>query len=131
VDFVRGVTTADGRQFVKPEERVAVFDNDGTLWSEYPMYFQFAFVLDRLKVLAPQHPEWKDNPLIAGVLEGDMKAVAAGGERGLLELATVTHAGMTSDEFPKDCGGLARKRQASEIQSSLHRSNFPADVGAS
>ena len=62
LDFVRGVTTAGGPHFVKPEERIAVFDNDGTLWSEQPFYFQFAFVLDRMKAMAPQHPEWKDNP---------------------------------------------------------------------
>jgi phosphoglycolate phosphatase-like HAD superfamily hydrolase len=99
VNFVHSVTVVGGPQFVKPEERIAVFDNDGTLWSEQPMYFQFAFALDRLKSLAPQHPEWKDNPLIAAVLAGDMKTVAAGGVRGILELATITHAGMTTDEF--------------------------------
>ena len=101
INFVRGVTTAGSAQFVKPEERVAVFDNDGTLWTEQPMYFQLAFVMDRLKTMAPQHPEWKDKPLYVAVLEGDMKGVAAGGLRGLLELATVTHAGMTTDEFSK------------------------------
>ncbi len=101
VNFVSGVTTAGGPQFVKPEERVAVFDNDGTLWSEQPMYFQLAFVFDRLKAMASQHPEWKDNPLIAGVLAGDRKALAAAGVRGILELATITHAGMTTDEFAK------------------------------
>jgi phosphoglycolate phosphatase-like HAD superfamily hydrolase len=101
VDFVRGVTAAGGPQFVKPEERIAVFDNDGTLWSEQPIYFQLAFVVDRLKAMAPQHPEWKDNPLVAAVLTGDMKAVAAGGVRGILELVTITHAGMTTDEFAK------------------------------
>jgi phosphoglycolate phosphatase-like HAD superfamily hydrolase len=99
IDFVRGVTTIGDVHFVKPEERVAVFDNDGTLWSEMPAYFQLAFVFDRVKALAPQHPEWKDKPLYAAVLQGDMKAVAAGGLRGLMELATVTHAGMTTDEF--------------------------------
>jgi phosphoglycolate phosphatase-like HAD superfamily hydrolase len=99
INFVRGVTAAGGAHFVKPEERIAVFDNDGTLWSEMPAYFQLAFVFDRLKALAPQHPEWKDKPLYAAVLQGDMKAVAAGGLRGLVELATVTHAGMTTDEF--------------------------------
>jgi hypothetical protein len=83
------VTTADGPQFVNPEERIAVFDNDGTLWSEQPFYFQFAFVLDRMKAMAPQHPEWKDNPLYAAVLARDMKAVAAGGVKGVLELATI------------------------------------------
>jgi phosphoserine phosphatase len=101
VDFVRGVTTADGAHFVKPEERIAVFDNDGTLWSEMPFYFQFAFALDRMRAMAPQHPEWKDNPFYAAVLAGDMKALAAGGLKGLLELATITHAGMTTDEFAK------------------------------
>jgi phosphoserine phosphatase len=101
LNFVRGVTTAGGPQFVKPEERIAVFDNDGTLWTEMPTYFQLAFVFDRVKALAPEHPEWKDKPLYAAVLEGDMKTVAAGGMRGLLELATVTHAGMTTDEFSK------------------------------
>jgi phosphoglycolate phosphatase-like HAD superfamily hydrolase len=101
LDFVRGVTTIGDPQFVKPEDRIAVFDNDGTLWSEMPWYFQFAFVLDRMNALAPQHPEWKDNPLYAAVLAGDMKTVAAGGERAVLELATITHAGMTTDEFSK------------------------------
>ena len=101
LDFVRGVTTAGSPHFVKPEDRIAVFDNDGTLWSEQPFYFQFAFVLDRMKAMAPQHPEWKDNPLYTAVLNNDMKTVAAGGLKGLLELATVTHAGMTTDEFAK------------------------------
>jgi phosphoglycolate phosphatase-like HAD superfamily hydrolase len=101
IEFARGVTTAGDARLVTPEERIAVFDNDGTLWSEQPMYFQLAFVLDRLKATAPQHPEWKDNPLVAGVLAGDMKAVAAGGVRGILELATITHSGMTTDEFAK------------------------------
>jgi phosphoglycolate phosphatase-like HAD superfamily hydrolase len=101
VNFVRGVTTAGNPRFVKPEERIAVFDNDGTLWSEMPFYFQFAFALDRMKAMAPQHPEWKDNPLYAAVLADDMKTVAAGGIKGLLELAAITHAGMTTDEFSK------------------------------
>jgi phosphoglycolate phosphatase-like HAD superfamily hydrolase len=101
INFVRGVTTAGDVHFVKPEERIAVFDNDGTLWTEMPAYFQLAFVFDRLRTLAPEHPEWKEKPLYAAVLQGDMKAVAAGGLRGLMELATVTHAGMTTDEFAK------------------------------
>ncbi len=101
LDFVRGVTTPGDPQFVAPEDRIAVFDNDGTLWSEQPSYFQFAFVLDRMKEMAPQHPEWKDNPLYAAVLAGDLKTVTAAGEKGLLELAMVTHAGMTTDEFSK------------------------------
>jgi phosphoglycolate phosphatase-like HAD superfamily hydrolase len=101
LDFVRRVTTAGEPHFVKPEERIAVFDNDGTLWSEQPLYFQVAFVFDRMKAMAPEHPEWKDNPLYTAVLAGDMKTVAAGGVKGLLELATITHAGMTTEEFAK------------------------------
>jgi phosphoserine phosphatase len=101
LDFVRGVTTSGGPSFVKPEERIAVFDNDGTLWSEQPIAFQLAFVFDRLKAMAPRHPEWKDNPLFMAVLTGDMKTVAAGGVKGILEMATVTHAGMTTEEFAK------------------------------
>jgi phosphoglycolate phosphatase-like HAD superfamily hydrolase len=99
INFVRNVTTTDEIHFVKPEERIAVFDNDGTLWTEMPTYFQLAFVFERLKALAPQHPEWKEKPLYNAVLQGDMKTVAAGGLRGLMELATVTHAGMSTDEF--------------------------------
>ena len=99
LDFVGGVTTAGGPHFVKPADRIAVFDNDGTLWSEQPFYFQVAFALDRVKAMAPQHPEWKDNPLYVAVLNNDLKTVAAGGLNALLELATITHAGMTTDEF--------------------------------
>jgi phosphoglycolate phosphatase-like HAD superfamily hydrolase len=104
LDFVYGVTTAGGPHFVKPEERIAVFDNDGTLWSEQPFYFQVAFAFDRIKAMAPEHPEWKDNPLYAAAIGGDMKTVAAGGVKGVLELAMVTHAGMTTDEFAKIAG---------------------------
>ena len=98
--FVTKVTTA-GSDFVPPEERIAVFDNDGTLWAEQPMYFQAFFVFDRIKALAPQHPEWKDKEPFASVLRGDMKAALAGGEHGLLEMVMATHAGMTTGEFEK------------------------------
>jgi phosphoglycolate phosphatase-like HAD superfamily hydrolase len=105
LEFVRGVTTAGGPDFVKPEERIAVFDNDGTLWSEQPFYFQLAFVFDRMKAMALEHPEWKDNPLYMAALAGDMKTVAAGGAKGLLEMATITHSGMTTEEFAKIAAG--------------------------
>jgi phosphoglycolate phosphatase-like HAD superfamily hydrolase len=95
------VTATGDPQFVKPEERIAVFDNDGTLWSEQPMLFQAAFVIDRFKATAPQHPEWKDNPIFAAAAAGDISAVAAGGERAIGELVMVTHAGMTTDEFSR------------------------------
>jgi phosphoglycolate phosphatase-like HAD superfamily hydrolase len=98
-DFVARVTTEGGPEFVPAPERIATFDNDGTLWSEQPIYFQGAFALDRVKALAPKHPEWKSKQPFKGVLEGDMKAVAAGGEKGLLEILAATHAGMTTEEF--------------------------------
>ncbi|MBK9088225.1 MAG: haloacid dehalogenase-like hydrolase [Holophagales bacterium] len=99
VGFVERVTKAGSPAFVPPAERIAVFDNDGTLWSEQPMYVQLAFALDRVKALAPEHPEWKTTEPFAAALAGDLKAVAASGEKGLLDLGTATHAGMTTDEF--------------------------------
>jgi phosphoserine phosphatase len=100
-DFVARVTTQGGSDFVSPAERIAVFDNDGTLWLEQPMYVQLAFALDRVKALASQHPEWKDKQPFKAVLDGDMRALAESGERGLTELMAVTHAGMTTEEFTK------------------------------
>src|SRR5688500_15220542 len=99
--FVARVTTQGRPDFVPPDQRIATFDNDGTLWIEQPMYVQLAFILDRVKALAPQHPEWKTTQPFQAVLEGDMRAMAAAGEKGLVELIAVTHAGMTSDEFSK------------------------------
>ena len=99
VTFVTQVTTPSGTDFVPAPERVAVFDNDGTLWAEQPMYFQLAFALDRVKALAPEHPEWKTQQPFKAVLEGDLKTVMAGGEHALLELVMATHAGNTTEEF--------------------------------
>ncbi|TCU14660.1 HAD family hydrolase [Rhizobium sullae] len=101
VAFVEKVTKEGSPEFVPELERIAVFDNDGTLWTEHPMYTQLAFALDRVKALAPQHPEWKDTQPFKAVLEGDMKTLAASGEKGLLELIMMTHAGLTSDDFQK------------------------------
>jgi hypothetical protein len=101
IDFVARVTAPGSPDYVEPDERIATFDNDGTLWVEQPMYTQLAFALDRVKALAPSHPEWKDKQPFKAVLEGDMKTLAESGERGLLELVLTTHAGMTSDEFSK------------------------------
>jgi phosphoglycolate phosphatase-like HAD superfamily hydrolase len=101
VQFVTETTKSGSSKFIPVEDRIAVFDNDGTLWSEQPAYFQLLFALDRVKALAPQHPEWKTTQPFKGVLEGDMKAVMASGEKGLLQLIAVTHAGMTTDEFNK------------------------------
>ena len=100
-DFVGLVTREGSPDFVAPADRIAVFDNDGTLWSEQPIYFQFAFALDRVKALAPQHPEWKTTQPFKAVLDGDLEALAASGEKGLGELVMATHTGMTTDAFAK------------------------------
>jgi phosphoserine phosphatase len=101
VEFVEKVSKEGSPDFVPEPERIAVFDNDGTLWTEQPMYVQLAFALDRVKAEAPNHPEWATTQPFQAVLEGDMKALAAAGEKGLLELIMATHAGMTTDEFQK------------------------------
>jgi phosphoserine phosphatase len=97
--FVSDVTDASGPDFVPPARRIAVFDNDGTLWVEQPMYTQLAFVLDRVRALAPAHPEWKIEQPFKAAIEGDMQALGEGGIAGLMQLLMATHAGMTSDEF--------------------------------
>lgn len=99
VDFVARVTKQGSPDFVPPAERIAVFDNDGTLWVEHPMYTQLAFALDRIRTLAPQHPEWKTTQPFKAVLDNDMAALAKGGEKALLELIVASHAGMTTAEF--------------------------------
>ena len=99
VEFVHRATTPGNPGFVPASERVATFDNDGTLWAEQPMYFQLFFVVDRVKELAPQHPEWKSQEPYASILKGDMKAMFAGGEKSILEVVTATHAGMSTTEF--------------------------------
>jgi len=99
-DFVARVTT-QGTDFVPPAERIAVFDNDGTLWCEQPEYFQAAFALNRVKAMASQHPEWKDQQPFKAFLSGDGKALAEQGDKGLLTLVTAAHSGMTTDEFAK------------------------------
>jgi phosphoserine phosphatase len=101
VDFVTRVTTEGGADFVPAPERIATFDNDGTLWAEQPLYFQLAFALDRVKTVAPQHPEWQTQEPFRSVLAGDMTGALAGGEEGLVKLVMATHAGMTADAFDK------------------------------
>ena len=99
MDFVARVTNAESADFVPAPERIATFDNDGTLWAEQPMYFQLFFALDRIKALAPQHPEWKTREPFASVLKGDVKSALAGGMKSVGDLIMATHAGMTTDEF--------------------------------
>jgi phosphoglycolate phosphatase-like HAD superfamily hydrolase len=101
VTFVDKVTREGSQDFVPVAERIATFDNDGTLWAEQPMYFQLIFALDRVKALAPQHPEWKDKEPFASLLKGDVRGALAGGERAMLEIVMTTHAGMTTEEFER------------------------------
>ena len=99
VAFVKATTEASSPKFVPPAERIATFDNDGTLWVEHPMYTQLVFALDRIKKLAPQHPEWKSQQPFQAVLENDTKTLAAAGEKGIAELVMASHAGMSTAEF--------------------------------
>ena len=99
VRFVEKVTKKGSPDFVPQPERIATFDNDGTLWAEQPMYFQLLFAIDRVKELAPQHPEWKTTEPFASLLKGDVKAALAGGEHAIVEIVMATHAGMTTAEF--------------------------------
>ena len=101
VAFVEQVTREGSPDFVPVAERVATFDNDGTLWAEQPIYFQFLFAIDRVNALAPQHPEWKTKEPFASLLKGDMKRALAGGEHAMLEIVMSTHAGMTTEAFEK------------------------------
>jgi len=100
IDFVAKVST-EGPDFVPPSERIATFDNDGTLWAEQPMYTQIFFALDRVQELAPQHPEWKTQEPFASLLKGDVKSALAGGMKSVVEIIMSTHAGMTAEEFEK------------------------------
>ena len=100
-DFLPRVTTPGGPDFVPVDRRIATFDNDGTLWSEQPMYFQIMFAMDRVKALTPQHPDWKKKQPFKAALDDDRKALAALGEKGFLQIMAATHTGMTSEEFAR------------------------------
>jgi phosphoserine phosphatase len=101
VAFVRAVTSPGSPNFVQPAERIAVFDNDGTLWAEQPVYVQFAFVLDRVRALAPEHSEWRTRQPFKGVLDGDLQGAMAGGTQAVVELVAATHTGLTTAEFAR------------------------------
>jgi phosphoglycolate phosphatase-like HAD superfamily hydrolase len=122
VTFVQQVTTPGSPQFVAPEARIATFDNDGTLWSEQPAYFQLLFALDRVRQLAPEHPEWKMQEPFASLLKGDMKTALAGGEKSLLDIVMATHAGMTTTEFEaivRDWIATARHPQTKRLYTDM------------
>jgi phosphoglycolate phosphatase-like HAD superfamily hydrolase len=99
VRFVRATTDTASPNYVRPEERIATFDNDGTLWAEQPYYFQFAFAIDQIKARAPRYPEWQDKEPFKSMLTGDAKAVLTGDQRALVQIVAATHFGMTTDEF--------------------------------
>jgi len=99
VDFVLRTTQAGAQDFIAPADRIAVFDNDGTLWSEQPLYFQFLFALDRVRALAAAHPEWKTTTPFKWVIENDMKSLVAAGGKGLMPIIAATHAGVTTEAF--------------------------------
>ncbi len=122
VTFVKKATTPGSADFVEPAERIATFDNDGTLWAEQPMYFQLFFALDRVKALAPEHPEWKDKEPFASLLKGDVKAALAGGHKAIFEIVAATHAGMTTKEFEtivKDWIATARHPKTKQLYTEM------------
>ncbi|HDY82852.1 MAG TPA: haloacid dehalogenase-like hydrolase [Halieaceae bacterium] len=108
IEFVEAVTKIGGKDFVEPAKRIATFDNDGTLWVEYPMYTQVLFAFDRVKKLAPQHPEWKTKQPFKALLAGDMKTVGAAGMKGLMEIILATHSGMSASDFAQEAGDWLR-----------------------
>ena len=99
ISFVEKTTKPGSADYIRPEERIAVFDNDGTLWSEQPAYVQLSFAIDRVKALAPKNPDWATKQPFKAVLEGDQKTLAQAGEKGLMEIIGATHAGMSPEEF--------------------------------
>jgi hypothetical protein len=122
VGFVAAVTTPGSADFVPPEERIAVFDNDGTLWVEQPVYTQLAFAIDRVKALAPQHPQWRTEQPFQAALENDRDALAAAGMEGIVKLVMASHAGTTTDEFAaavRDWIGTARHPRFGRLYTDL------------
>jgi phosphoglycolate phosphatase-like HAD superfamily hydrolase len=120
--FVEKVTTTGSPDFVPPEERVVTFDNDGTLWAEKPTYVQIFFAIDRVKALAPEHPEWKQKEPYASLLKGDLEGAMAGGEKAILEVVMATHAGMTTAEFEtivKDWIATARHPETKKLYTEM------------
>jgi hypothetical protein len=122
LDFVERVTTQGGADFVSVEQRIATFDNDGTLWSEQPIYVQLAFAIDRVEARAPQHPEWHEQEPFKSILAGDLEGALAAGEQGIHEIVAATHAGMTIDEFDQVVSGwiaTARHPQTNRLYTQM------------
>jgi len=120
--FVADVTKEGSADFIPPKERIAVFDNDGTLWSEQPVYFQLAFALERVKAVASQHPEWKDKEPFKSLLAGDVQGALGQGEKAVLEVVAATHTGMTTEEFAKtvtDWANTARHPRSGHLYTEM------------
>ena len=128
IDFVSAVTKEGGKDYVAPAERIAVFDHDGTLWVEYPMYTQVLFAFERAKELAPQHPEWKTKQPFKALLAGDMKTVGASGMKGLMEILMATHSGMTAAEFEKEVSDWLATRQHPKLNRLYSESYYQPQV---
>jgi hypothetical protein len=129
VDVVRRVTSEGGPDFVPVPQRIAVFDNDGTLWAEQPFYVQGLFVFDRVCALEPKHPAWKDTQPFKAALERDLKTLAAAGVPALTELVMATHAGITTEEFEGTVKQWLAADSASDIQQAVHRPGVSTDAG--
>ncbi len=119
-DFVTRVTQEGGDDYVKPSQRIAVFDNDGCLWSEQPVYFQAFYIVDRIREMAPQHPEWQSEEPFASLLKGDLKTALAGGEEALLKMMMATHAGLTAGEFSESVAAWLKTRPSPENEYAVH-----------
>jgi hypothetical protein len=129
VAFVEKVTTHGSPDFVPAAERIAVFDNDGTLWAEKPVPFEVFFTSDRIRALAPQHPEWKTTEPYRSVIANDSKGVAAAGKQGVMEMLAATHAGMSTDEFNRIVGRVDHHGQASADRQAVSADDLPAHAG--
>ena len=127
LELVKAVTTEGGPDFVPVSQRIATFDNDGTLWSEQPMYFQVLFVLDRVRAMAADHPDWKARQPFKAALDGDMKALAAAGERGIVQLIMATHTGMTVDEFAATVREWTDDGATPHDEAPVHADDLPTD----
>ena len=124
IDFVVRTTTEGDADYIEPNDRISVFDNDGTLWTEQPLYNQFLFAIDRLRVLAPDHPEWNDDPALRAVLKGDMAAFGGTGMKGVVELVMATHAGLTTEDFDAVVRGWIGTAQHPVLKRSYPKTAF-------
>ncbi|MGA0845051.1 MAG: HAD family hydrolase [Luteolibacter sp.] len=124
IEFVEKVTTPGSPDYVDPSARIATFDNDGCLWSEQPVYFQALYIFDRIKALAPQHPDWKEKEPFASAINGEIKSALAGGEHALIEMTMATHADMTSEEFRKQVSDWIDTARHPQTKKSYHAMVF-------